>query len=270
MFSVKVISCGLASLPKKGPAFVYEEWQKSKMDKGEWLNRDKYYKLQIFKHRRIIGEINRRLNWSKNVPILPEKYEIDPTRKIILDTETTGLMDSDGIVELSMIETYNGVKSGRFFHTFFNPLTTITAKATAIHKLTDEKVADFPTFPEKAKEIIDFIGTSYVVAHNAGFDMRMLNNELIRWDYAPFPKFHFIDTLAMARFLYPKQGNKQDDLCVRYNIDNKLRMATGIHSAMEDTVHLYKIFVILCEKLRENGKCDCDFVLDVKKRKLDD
>jgi DNA polymerase III epsilon subunit len=266
----RVINCGIVSLHKtQGSAFNIEEWKENKILNKEWIDKDNYYKLEILKHKRAIGEINRRLGWGNPISLFSEGYVLEEDRKIILDTETTGLYDSDGIVEISMIETYKNIKTGRFFHSFFNPLIHITSKASAIHKLTDDSVSNFPVFGDKVKEILDFIGNSYIVAHNASFDMRMLNNELLRWNFSPIPRSHFIDTLSMARFLYPNQGNRQDDLCVRFNIDNKLRMETGIHSAIEYTIHLYKIFSKLCKEMESSGKTEYDFVLSKgKKRKL--
>ena len=184
-----------------------------------------------------------------------------PKRELIFDTETTGLSSEDKIVEISLIETIEGIKTGRSFHCFLNPEVKISKKAVKIHRLTNEKLSNYPTFKQISKKLIDFIGDSTLVAHNANFDMKMLNNEFRRIELPCYGGERFIDTLRMARFLFPGQKNRQDDLCERFGIDNSVRVGTGIHSAKEDTVHLYFIFKKMGEMLRDKNKDVYNFLV---------
>ena len=171
-----------------------------------------------------------------------KKPKVFVKREIILDTETTGLTNEDGIVEISMLELVDGIKTGRKFHRFLNPKINITQKAMEIHRITNETVKDQPTFEKVAEDIIKFIGEASIIAHNAGFDRRMLNNELRRCGWEQYPEKRFIDTLEISRYLFPNEKNTQDALCERFEIDNQHRVKSGIHSAVEDTAHLYQIY----------------------------
>ena len=218
--------------------YKYKEWKEKKIKNNTWIPEKEYRKKMI----------------ERNVTPPPNILN----REIILDTETTGLSNNDKIVEISLLETVCGVKTGRKLHFFLNPVTQVSKKAAEIHGLTNEKLEKFPKFFEVAENIINFIGEGNIVAHNAKFDRRMLNNELIRCDKKTFPENRFIDTLKIARFLFPKVPNNQDALCKRFDINNYNRLKTGIHSAMEDTIMLYFIYqkmkVLLDEKEMEVGK----------------
>lgn len=179
---------------------------------------------------------------SERIENSTKKPKVFVKREIILDTETTGLTNEDGIVEISMLELIDGIKTGRKFHRFLNPKVNITQKAVEIHRITNETVKDQPTFDQVAEDIIKFIGDGSIIAHNAGFDRRMLNNELRRCGWELYPEKRFIDTLEISRYLFPNEKNTQDALCERFKIDNKHRVESGIHSAVEDTAHLYQIY----------------------------
>lgn len=205
--------------------------------------------LQILERK--VSEIKRKNKWIRLKPhsLITPLVGLS-NREIIFDCETTGLYNNDGIIEISMIEMIDGVKTGRNFHSFFNPLVNITKKAEEIHRITNEKLEDYPIFKQKVVDIVSFIGNAQIVAHNSNFDMRMLNNELERAGWESYQKTRFIDTLAIARNLFPRCSNSQDSLCKRFNLDNNNRLKTGIHSAKEDTELLYIIY----QKLKELNK----------------
>ena len=124
-----------------------------------------------------------------------------------------------------------------------------------------KKVKDFPKFKDKAEEIIEFIRDSHLVAHNAKFDRDMLNKDMITAGWDPYPDSRFIDTLS--RFLYPQdKKHRQDDLCVKFELDNKQRLESGIHSAVEDTALLYHIYAKMCTELKEQSLSPYDFTLE--------
>jgi len=184
------------------------------------------------------------------------------TREMILDTETTGLTNSDRIVEISILEMIDGIKTGRRFHKFLNPEIKITKKAMEIHKITNERVEQCEKFHEIAEGLIRFIGDSTIIAHNSKFDMRMLNNELERCGWQKYEPTRFIDTLEIARYLFPKQKNNQDALCERFNINNSTRSTTGIHSAIEDTALLYLVYQEMIPLLKEKNLTPYDFKME--------
>ena len=170
-----------------------------------------------------------------------------PLREIVFDTETTGLIPEKGyrLVEIGAVELINHVKTGKTFHKYINPQRDVPEKAVNIHHLNNEFLADKPTFAEIAQEWLDFVGdNSVLVAHNANFDMKFLNFELKRAGYKEYEKEKFIDTLKIAREVFPSQPNDIDALCSRLGIDNSEREKYG-HGALRDTELLADIYIKL-------------------------
>ena len=96
-------------------------------------------------------------------------------REIVFDTETTGLSPAGGdrMVEIGCVELFNRVETGRNFHAYFNPDRPMPSEAEAVHGLTDGFLSDKPLFHERVEELLEFIGDSPLVAHNARVRFRL-------------------------------------------------------------------------------------------------
>jgi DNA polymerase-3 subunit epsilon len=189
---------------------------------------------------------------------MSDQYESsdDMSRRVVIfDTETTGLGSEHEIVEIAMIETIEGIKTGRYIHFFVNPDCENTKKAYEIHRLTKESLSSHPKFWQIAHKIATFVGTSSMMAHNAKFDMGMLNRGMIKGGLRPYPPERFICTKKMANTLFPGERAGQDPLCHKFGVDNFNRETTGIHSAIEDTVQLYHIFRGMIPLLEKKNLC---------------
>ncbi len=171
-------------------------------------------------------------------------YKTRIMRHIVLDTETTGLRaeGDDRIVEIGALELVNYVPTGAVFHHYINPERPIPAEVTAIHGITDVMVADKPVYAEIVDGFLNFLGDSPLVIHNAEFDMRFLNAEFKRLGFAPLSMTRAIDTLTMARKLFPGAPNSLDALCKRYNVDNSGRT---YHGALLDARLLADVYLEL-------------------------
>ena len=95
-------------------------------------------------------------------------------REIVFDTETTGLSPAGGdrLVEIGCVEMFGRVETGRTYHCYFNPDRSMPSEAEAVHGLSDIFLSDKPRFGDKVEELLEFIGDSPLVAHNASFDQR--------------------------------------------------------------------------------------------------
>ncbi len=166
-------------------------------------------------------------------------------REIVLDTETTGLDPAEGhrIVEIGAVELVNHIATGRQFHVYFNPERPMPAEAFAIHGLGDAFLAVQPRFAERVAEVLDFLGDARLVIHNAVFDMRFLNAELVAQGLPRLPETRAIDTLEIARRRFPGAGNSLDALCRRFGIDNSGR---SLHGALLDAQLLAEVYLELC------------------------
>lgn len=165
-------------------------------------------------------------------------------REIVFDTETTGLspLNGDRLVEIGCVELVNRVETGRTFHAYFNPCRPMPSEAEAVHGLSDAFLADKPNFHELCEELLDFIGDSPLIAHNATFDFGFLNHELGLCSRPLICMTRMIDTLALARAKHPGAKHSLDALCTRFGVDRSLRIK---HGALIDAQHLAQVYVEL-------------------------
>lgn len=165
-------------------------------------------------------------------------------REIALDTETTGFDPSSGdrIVEIGCVELENHLPTGRIFHKYINPGRDMPEGAFRIHGLSEEFLRGHKKFNEEVTGFLDFIAGAKLVIHNAEFDMKFINAELIRIKKKPLPMSVSIDTVAMARRKFPGAQANLDALCRRFKIDNSARTK---HGALLDAELLAEVYLEL-------------------------
>lgn len=165
-------------------------------------------------------------------------------REIVLDTETTGLDPLKGhrVAEIGCVELFNHIATGRTWHTYLNPQRGMPSEATAVHGLTDEFLEKQPLFSEVVEQFLEFIGRDPLVIHNAAFDMGFLNAELGRHGYPLLPKDRAIDTVLMARKMFPGAPASLDALCKRFGVDLSGR---EFHGALLDARLLADVYLEL-------------------------
>lgn len=166
-------------------------------------------------------------------------------REICFDTETTGLdpLSGDKLVEIGAVELINHLPTGVTFHEYINPERDVPEEVVKVHGLTNEFLADKPTFAQIAQKWVDFIGDDGIfVAHNAEFDMKFINHELQMCGYQTYEWDRVVDTLAIARSEFPRMRNNLDALCKRFNIDNSART---FHGALLDAQLLSEVYLQL-------------------------
>lgn len=167
-----------------------------------------------------------------------------PAREIVFDTETTGIDPGSGhrLVEIGLVEMIGRVETGRVWHAYFNPERAMPSEAQAIHGLSEQFLSDKPLFSHLVDELMEFIGDSMLVAHNAQFDMAFLDHELARCGRQGLGGTRAIDTLAIARTRHPGSKHSLDALCTRYGIDRTHRIK---HGALLDAQLLAQVYIEL-------------------------
>lgn len=165
-------------------------------------------------------------------------------REIVFDTETTGLSAANGdrMVEIGCIEMVNRVETGTSFHSYFNPECAMDPAAQAIHGLSEHFLSDKPLFEEVVEDLLDFIGDSPLVAHNARFDFSFLNAELGACGRLKVAENRMVDTLVLARARHPGAKHSLDALCSRFGVDRSHRVK---HGALLDAQLLAQVYVEL-------------------------
>jgi DNA polymerase-3 subunit epsilon len=165
-------------------------------------------------------------------------------REIIFDTETTGFdpQNGDRMVEIGCIEMIDRIETGQTFHCYYNPERSMPNAAENVHGLSDMFLSDKKLFATGAEELLDFLGDANLVAHNAQFDFKFLNAELLLCGYKPISQFRMIDTLAIAKSKHPGAKLSLDALCSRYGIDRSHRVK---HGALLDAELLTQLYIEL-------------------------
>lgn len=169
-------------------------------------------------------------------------------RQIVLDTETTGIDPKEGhrIIEIGCVEVVNRRLTGNHFHVYINPGRHIEQEAIEVHGITNEFLADKPTFSQVAQEFVSFIKGAQLVIHNAPFDVGFMDHEF-GMDASTKGVItnqicDVLDTLTLARQMHPGQKNNLDALCKRYGIDNSHRT---LHGALLDAEILADVYLLM-------------------------
>ncbi len=167
-------------------------------------------------------------------------------RQIFLDTETTGLSAENGdrIIEIGCVELLNRKLTGNNLHFYFNPGRDSHEDALKVHGISNEFLRDKPKFKDVVQEILDYVQGAEIIIHNAAFDVGFLNKELELVGQKPFTTFvdSVVDTLVMAKQMYPGKRNSLDALCDRLGVDNSGRT---LHGALLDAELLADVYINL-------------------------
>jgi DNA polymerase-3 subunit epsilon len=167
-------------------------------------------------------------------------------RQIIIDTETTGLDPKQGhrIIEFAALEVINRRVTGRSVHFRVDPEREIDAGATEVHGMTWDDLRDKPKFREVAADIIEFVRGAEWIIHNAPFDIGFLDAELRLATLPVCTEIYagLIDTLALARELFPGKRNSLDALCERFGVDHAHR---AVHGALLDAQLLAEVYLTM-------------------------
>ncbi|WP_077617852.1 PolC-type DNA polymerase III [Bacillus sinesaloumensis] len=138
---------------------------------------------------------------------------------VVFDVETTGLSAVyNTIIELAAVKVRNGEVIDRF-ESFANPHHRLSATTIDLTGITDDMVNTAPEVSEVLTKFKEWTADAILVAHNASFDMGFLNvgYKKCGFEQATNP---VIDTLELARFLYPELKNHRlNTLCKKFDIE---------------------------------------------------
>ena len=174
------------------------------------------------------------------------------SKLIFFDTETTGNTENDSLVQIAY-------KTGEeSFVGLYKPPVKIPPEASAVHHITNKMVADKPTFKESTDQPIIkklFEGNdSVVVAHNAPFDLMIIEKEDIK-------PTNFICTLRLARHLDPEGKIDRYNLqYLRYFLE--IEVEATAHDALGDVLVLEKLFERLKKKMQEQENLNEDVIIE--------
>ncbi|MTH79125.1 3'-5' exonuclease [Paracoccus aestuariivivens] len=168
---------------------------------------------------------------------------------VVFDTETTGLDQTDRIVQIAGLRIMAGRLTGERFETLVNPGRSIPAAATAIHHISDEAVASAPDLGEALAAFRHFTEGAVLVAHNAPFDMGHLRRAELETGVS-FPN-RVVDTVLLSAMLWGQGAQHTlDALADRLDV---VISPEARHTAMGDAVATAEILLRMISGLEAKG-----------------
>ena len=154
---------------------------------------------------------------------------------IYLDTETTGLENSDEIIEISIIDDEGQV----LFESLVRPSRPIPASATMIHGISNDEVQNARNWPVVWPQVRSVLFGRLIVIYNEPFDMRMMQQSHARYRLPWKERFNTFDLLKLyAEFRGEWDSNRRS---YRYHSLAKAGQQCGIslpnaHRSTADTL----------------------------------
>jgi len=177
------------------------------------------------------------------------------------DLETTGVnISKDRIVEISILKVFpNGNKESKTW--LVNPEIPIPKEVSLIHGVTDERIANEPTFKELSKEISALIKDSDLAGFNSNrFDIPLLAEEMLRAGL----DFDMKNRLAVdVQTIFHKMEQRTLGAAYKFYCNKDLENA---HSAEADTNATYEVLKAQIERYDEIEN-DAKFLAEFSSRK---
>ncbi len=162
---------------------------------------------------------------------------------VIFDIESTGInVAKDRIVEISFLKVFpDGKEESLTFR--INPTIPIPPAVTEIHGITDEDVADEPTFAERAKDIVAFIKGCDLGGYNSNkFDIPLLAEEFARADIdIDLKKMRFVDVQVIFFKMEPRNLSAAYKFYCNKSLENA-------HTAEADVRATWEVFLAQLDK----------------------
>ena len=185
------------------------------------------------------------------------------TTYCVLDLETTGLsFRTEKITEVGIMKIKNGEVIDEF-SCFVNPEKPIPQKVVEVTNITDDMVKDAETIDKVFPKILEFVGDSVLVAHNADFDIGFLKYNAKQLGYEL--NNTYVDTLRLAKSLFPDFKKYKLGF-----IADKLGIVVEVaHRALDDVDTTVKVFNVMISMLKEKGAKNWDDVDSLEIGKAD-
>ena len=177
------------------------------------------------------------------------------------DLETTGInISKDRIVEISILKVHPNGKEERYTK-LVNPEMIIPQEVIEIHGITNENVADKPTFKELSKEVYNMIKDSDLGGFNSNrFDIPLLAEEMLRADI----DFDMKNRLSVdVQTIFHKMEQRTLTAAYKFYCDQNLE---GAHSAEADTLATFEVLKAQIAKY-DDLENDTKFLAEFSSRK---
>jgi DNA polymerase-3 subunit epsilon len=156
----------------------------------------------------------------------------------IIDFETSGLSPDMGnrATEVAAVKVVDGVAVARY-QSLMNSGEWISSRITEITGITNEMLEDAPDSDQVMEELVDFLESDYLVAHNASFDKKFLQNELLLAGIKR--RFDFTCSMNVARRVFPAAPNHKLETLIAYR---NLAKGERFHRALADANATWRLW----------------------------
>ena len=170
------------------------------------------------------------------------------TTYCVLDLETTGLsFRTEKITEIGIMKMNEKGEVIDEFECFVNPEKPIPQRVVEVTNITDDMVKDAETIDKVLPKVLEFVGDSVIVAHNADFDVGFLKYNAKQLGLSLDNTY--LDTLRLAKDLFPDY--KKYKLGI---IAEKLGIEVLVaHRALDDVDTTVKVFRVMLDMLDKKG-----------------
>jgi DNA polymerase-3 subunit alpha (Gram-positive type) len=169
------------------------------------------------------------------------------TTFVAFDVETTGFSRRARVIEIAAVK-FRGNTEIAAKTWLINPGVSIPSSAQAIHGISDAMVADSPRFPEVFSSFAAFAGDSMLLAHNASYDTRLLNQEIARLAL-PAPDNMVADTLRLSRIWFPDIKSHS----LKSVVDHLGIVQEQKHRALSDARDVMRLFLAGTATMKEGA-----------------
>lgn len=197
-----------------------------------------------------------------NCVAFPKGQDLD-TEYCVLDIETTGLaFRTEKITEIGIMKYKNGEVIDEF-ECFVNPEKPIPEEVVNITHITDDMVKDAETIDKVMPKVLEFVGDSVLVAHNADFDIGFIKYNCAQLGLSL--NNTYIDTLRLAKVLFPDYKKYKLGM-IAENLGITVEVA---HRALDDVDTLVKVFKVMLKMLSEKGVNKVEDIDKIETEKVD-
>jgi len=170
-------------------------------------------------------------------PVFSPTTPVEALPLTFVDVETTGLdVDKgDRVCEVALLRIQNTGEVARF-SSLVQPERAISARAAAVHGITEDMLLTAPRFPSLIATLRPLFHNTVLVAHNAQFDVRFLRHEFALAQHE-LPSLPIIDTLALAQAWYHFPHNSLESIAAELGLNNEVR-----HRALADVLTTWQIW----------------------------
>ena len=177
-----------------------------------------------------------------------------PDNYIVLDTETTGLPDENGLPDIVTlgITVVRGREISESIEFKAQPQKRISEEAQSIHGITNELAAAFERFDSQWQRIAGYLQDQLIVIHNASFDWPILLDHVARYGLA-MPQIQGVFCSQKAATPWAQamnlpcshRGPSLDTLGEQLGTEDLRVKANGLHGAVIDSRQTAQIVEVM-------------------------